>query len=254
MATERDIDVPEFNRDENDRYHCGLVLRSGALFLRASSFFFLVIFQLALQKSIYLFHNDASLRRLVVIQLSLGYGKGYPRALILMRWQQYLALLPVARRNITLTSGSWSVKSRLLYTTTRLTPHRGYTHYTAILVVSGSDDCQHTRVLTQSLLPSVASSLHTRVFAPRYSTQKLSPVCIVPEGSGFTCVDIMHNRIGPVGDHPMKPLTVVLLLDFPPKLCYKKCLCGGLSTLWALNIILDSPVLFGFLGTQRPHD
>ena len=40
----------------------------------------------------------------------------------------------------------------------------------------------------------------------------------------------------------------MLLLNIPPKLCYKMCLGEGLSILWALKIILDSPILLGFLG------
>ena len=84
-----------------------------------------MIFRLALIKRVSLVH-DASLRRLAIIQPSLGYEKEYPRTLILMRRQQYIMLL--ARRNMTLLLGSWSVKLRssLLYLTTRVyTPRSG---------------------------------------------------------------------------------------------------------------------------------
>ena len=119
--------------------------------------------------------------------LSLGYGRRYPRALILMRWQQYTILL--AHRNMTLMLGSWSVQPRYLYT------HNGGTHYAAILMVSGSNDCQLARVPPQSLIPLrrvvlAYWSLRREVFCSK------AVACL--DCSGFLCVGIMHNRIGPI--------------------------------------------------------
>ena len=61
-ATERDIGVPDFDRDEKDT----ILLQLGTLLGRSfpphvKSIFFLVIFRLALVKCICLFHNDTNL-------------------------------------------------------------------------------------------------------------------------------------------------------------------------------------------------
>ena len=110
-ATERDIGVPDFDRDEKDT----TLLQLGTLLGRSFPPHVKSIFSCdfpACPGKMYL--SLSQRHKPMTTGLSLGYGRRYPRALILMRWQQYTILL--AHRNMTLMLGSWSVQPRYLYT------------------------------------------------------------------------------------------------------------------------------------------